>query len=349
MNAPYQNNKAPNYIKRTDKPDYEERNSNSAPRSKSDSAHSRSDTPRYSPAPQKKAEPHGKIDYRKNVNPKSKADSSNNAEEDGIFLPGVKPVLELLEASPEKIDMIFLRKGRHGQEMDTILDLCRDFGVRFSLLDPSSFSRVYAGSSQGVVARLYQTGFMELEDLLERVMDNPLPLIFALDQVQDPGNAGTLARTVYALGGAGLIVPRHNGVFLGAGATRAAAGALEHLPVSKVGNLGQALDAAKKQGLTIYGASAEIKPVVGQKVEGQKWESSDTLPSQSIFELSPRLPAVLVLGSEESGLRPNILKRCDALLHIPMLRDFDSINVAQAGGIIAAFFAKEYLGKKNKG
>ena len=259
------------------------------------------------------------------------------------MLPGVKPVLEFLEQTPERVDAVFLRKGRHGKEMDAIIDLCRAAGVRFSLLDAPSFARVYTGSSQGVVARLFEAGYVPLEELLENVMDAPMPLVLVLDQVQDPGNAGTLARTLYALGGAGLIAPRHNGVYLGAAAAKAAAGALERLQVVKAGNLGQAVDAAKKLGFTVYGATAEVK---NAGAEGGDIPSYDPLAvAHDIFSLVPRFPAMLVLGGEDAGLRPNMLKRCDVLVKIPMLRDFDSINVAQAGAIILSWFANQIAKK----
>ena len=249
--------------------------------------------------------------------------------EQAPLLPGVKPVLELLRSEPERVDAVFLRKGRHGSEMDAIVDACRAAGVRFSLLDPPSFARVYSGSSQGVVARLFEAGFTDTDTLLEQVMDAPLPLILVLDQVQDPGNAGALARTLYALGGAGLIVPRHNGVYLGAAASKAAAGALERLPVAKAANLGQTVDAAKKLGFTVYGAASHGRDAAA-------------LPVLNAYTAKYRLPALLVLGSEESGIRPGLEKRCDFLVSIPMLRDFDSLNVAQAGGIlISCFNAKE--------
>lgn len=250
--------------------------------------------------------------------------SVNQGEQ--AFLPGVKPVLEMLETAPERIDTVFLRKGRHGREMDCIADLCREHGIRFSLLPPESFAKIYSGSSQGVVARIFEAGFVEWEALADQAMDAPLPLILALDQVQDPGNAGTLARTLYALGGAGMLVPRHNGVFLGHAASKASAGALALLPVAKAGNLGQALEYASKLGFTVYGAAAEA-------AEGTDKESV------SVFGLKPRLPAILVLGSEEAGLRLMVEKRCDTLVYIPMLRDFDSINVAQAGAIIMGVFS----------
>ena len=273
--------------------------------------------------------------------------SGKNSLELAPLLPGIKPVLEMLHSAPERVDAVFLRKGRHGSDMAAIVDACRAAGVRFSLLDPPSFARVYSGNSQGVVARLFEAGFTDLDDLLSSVMDAPLPLALALDQVQDPGNAGTLARTLYALGGAGMIAPRHNGVYLGAAASKAAAGALERLPVAKAANLGQAVDSAKKLGFTIYGAAVAQTPekvtLPGGKADHARKNALPILPVLNAYTATFRLPALLILGSEESGIRPGLEKRCDYLLSIPMLRDFDSLNVAQAGGIIISCFAREAL------
>ena len=146
--------------------------------------------------------------------------------------------------------------------------------------------------------------------------------ILALEAVQDPGNVGTLCRTLYALGGAGIIMPRHNSAYLGPAARRAAAGALEHLPVARVTNLGHALDSAEEAGLTIYGAG-------GQPGSG----------SLDAFAEPMCLPAILVLGNEDKGLRPGVAKRCAHMLRIPLARTFDSLNVAQAGAILLGLAA----------
>lgn len=259
-------------------------------------------------------------------------DSRREEEDDKTLQPGLKPVLELLERDPSKVDTVFVLKGRRDRDTDAILDLCRSASVRFSLVDSAFLDRLWPGRHQGVLARLLTTGFSDLATVLEQTRNAPLPLVLALDQVQDPGNAGTLARTLYAFGGGGLIVPRHNGVYLGAAAAKASAGALEQLAVSKVTNLGQALDAAEEAGFAIYGAASLPK----EGAEGQ-----DKLRNLFVdaFNFKPELPAVLVLGGEEGGLRPTIAKRCTALLHIPLAREFDSLNVAQAGAVILACFA----------
>ena len=247
---------------------------------------------------------------------------THNDKDTGNFLPGLKPVLELLERDPERVDMVYVRKGRVTTESTRLLDLCRDYGVRFQLVGDDVLSRMAAHAShQGVIARLRDASFMEWEDFLAQAAQAPLPLIVALDQVQDPGNVGTLARTLFAMGGAGLVLPKHNSAFLGPGARRSAAGALERLPLTQVVNLSRAVKDARDAGFVTCAA---------QKVD----DSIDPL-----VEKLP-LPALLVLGNEESGVRPGVLKHCDCSLCIPVRRDFDSLNVAQAGAILISCFAR---------
>ncbi|MDL2285287.1 23S rRNA (guanosine(2251)-2'-O)-methyltransferase RlmB [Desulfovibrio sp. OttesenSCG-928-F07] len=251
-----------------------------------------------------------------------KQTASRNAQENqnNLMLPGVKPVLEFLRDNPKNIDTVFIRKGKKDALTSEIIDLCRAAGVRFSLLDSESFARYYSGSSQGVVARLFAAGFSSLEEVADAALKAPLPVIVALDQVQDPGNAGTIVRTLYALGGGGLILPKHQGAYLGDAAAKSSAGAMQKLPVAKVTNLAQSLDKLEEMGFTIYGAAT------GDNAE-------------NVYTFSPNFPAVLVLGSEEEGIRQGVAKRCAGLLSIPMPRDFDSLNVAQAGAIILGFFS----------
>ncbi|MDR3175207.1 MAG: 23S rRNA (guanosine(2251)-2'-O)-methyltransferase RlmB [Desulfovibrio sp.] len=249
------------------------------------------------------------------------------AENETGLLPGAKPVLEFLRSSPERADEVYLRKGRRTKEKDEIADLCRSLGLRFTLLDAPAFARIYPGPCAGAVARIFPAGFISPENLLAMVPEAPLPLALMLDRVQDPGNAGALARTLYALGGAGLILPRHGGVYLGGAAAKAASGALEKLPVAKARNLGQCLDMALNLGFTLYGTSAA------------PYGGASSPPVRNALRGDLRFPAVLVLGSEETGLRPGLGRRCSHLLHIPMPRPFDSLNVAQAGAMLIGCFA----------
>lgn len=248
------------------------------------------------------------------------------------LLPGIKPVLELLRDAPQRIDLVYCRKGLRSREAQQIQELCRANHLRYSLVEGAALDRLCRGAQQGpsehvnhqgVVARLAVAESQPLEAVFDAVREAPLPLILALDQVQDPGNLGTLCRSLYALGGAGVLLPRHNSAYLGPAAQRAAAGALERLPIARVDNLAHALDSAEEAGLTIYGAGC------------------GGASSVSAFEEALRLPAVLVLGNEDKGLRPGVAKRCSRMLHIPLARPFDSLNVAQAGAILLGLAAQQ--------
>ena len=243
------------------------------------------------------------------------------------LLPGMKPVLELLRTDPQRIDLVFCKKGLRIRDAQDVQQLCRQSGVRFSLVDQAALDRLCREAAQqngndaaplnhqGVVARLTATDFRDLADVLQAAAEAPLPLVVALDQVQDPGNVGS----------AGVILPRHNSAYLGPAAHRAAAGALERLPVARVTNLAHALDEAEEAGFSIYGA-------------GCGPDAADA------FEHAMQLPAVLVLGNEDKGLRPGVAKRCGRMLRIPLARKFDSLNVAQAGAILLGLAAMRRQG-----
>ncbi len=251
--------------------------------------------------------------------------SNDNYNDNGGILPGTKPVAERLKTSPEQIDSVLIRKGKVGQDINIITDLCKKNKIRFTFVQEQVLDKLFNGNHQGVVAKIFDAGFLEEDTVLEMGLSAHLPLVLVLDQVQDPGNAGTLARTLYGIGGGGLIVPKHNASFLGAAAAKASAGALGKLPVAKATNLSRTLELAKDMGYFVYGA------YMGDNAE-------------SLYTAKLHTPAVLVLGNEDKGIRPNVGKRIDISLTIPMRNDFDSLNVAQAGAMIMSQFLAK-LGK----
>lgn len=228
---------------------------------------------------------------------------------------GRNPVRELLESAPRRVDGVFVRKGQREAKVQEIVALADANRIKVQFVDDAFLRRLYSGTHQGVVAVTAAVEYAELDALIATVADAPLPVLLALDQVQDPGNLGAMARTAWALGAVGIIVPRHGGAYIGAGAMRASAGALHHLPVARVTNMSQALDACAKAGLNILCADGE---------------------GEDVNTAAIRLPAVLVLGGEEKGVRHGVGKHCDQRLAIPLKRAFDSLNVAQAAAIILA-------------
>lgn len=254
--------------------------------------------------------------------------------EDGChYISGVKPVLELLSGMPENIECVFHKKNLDSAIAKRLSLLCSAGNIPARYAETSMLDRLcHRGkrghvAHQGVVARLRMSNIRGMAEILESAGHAGLPLLLALDQIKDPGNLGTLCRTLYALGGAGMILPKHNAALIGPAAHKASAGSLALLPLAQVTNLGRALDLAEENDFHIYGASNS---------------EPGALPAANAFECRLEFPAVIVLGSEEKGIRPGVAKRCGTLLKIPMANNFDSLNVAQAGAILIALAIKSH-------
>ncbi len=242
------------------------------------------------------------------------------------LIVGKKPVLEILETSPEQVDMVLVQKPVP-RGLEPVLSRCRQLKVRFKLVPQQELLKAEA-SRQGVAARLRLHTPVELDSLLQVAPDAALRVLLLLDQVQDPGNMGTLARTMAALGGAGIIIPKDRSSPAGPGALKASAGALTRIGIAQVTNLARTLDYIMDAGFNIYAATMNQ----GQNVLEQEFE----------------FPAILVLGGEEKGIRANVLKRCTHRIHIPMPGGMDSLNVAQAGAMILGQMMSSEYGRQRR-
>jgi 23S rRNA (guanosine2251-2'-O)-methyltransferase len=163
---------------------------------------------------------------------------------------------------------------------------------------------------QGVVAEVDPYPYADPSSLLDRED----AIVVALDQVQDPHNLGAVCRAAEVAGAAGVVIPERRAASVTAATCKASAGAVEHLPVARVRNLADWLAQAKERGAWIYGADAEA-PTPYTEVD---WSGR----------------AVIVLGSEGSGLRARVADACDALVSIPVAGRIDSLNASVAAAVI---------------
>ena len=236
----------------------------------------------------------------------------------GVVLAGRHAVLEAVRSGARQIEEILVEGEEGVRRHGATLALARQAGIRCSQAPRAALSAL-AGTlhHQGIVARVAARAYASFEELLAVPATRGEPSLFlALDQVQDPGNVGNLFRTAEALGVHGVIVLRHQAAGLTTHAVRAAAGALEHLAVARVGNLVQTLEILKKEGCWVVGAVAEMAQAVPP------------------WRLDLRGGVALVLGSEGRGLRPLVARACDALVRIPLRGRVGSLNVAAAGAAL---------------
>lgn len=165
---------------------------------------------------------------------------------------------------------------------------------------------------QGVIARAAPLPEADLDDLIHPPADRPAPFLVALDQVTDPGNLGAILRSAECAGVTGVVLPRHRSVHLTPTVAKAAAGAIEHLPIALVGGLPAALSQLHAAGVWLVGL--------------------DAAGTGSIWDLAVAAePVCLLLGAEGAGLSRLVRQRCDQLVGIPLLGRLASLNVATAG------------------
>lgn len=222
---------------------------------------------------------------------------------------GIHPVREALRAS-RPFDRIVIAKGSAGPRIQEIVELCRQQAVPVRFEPREALDRASKGvSHQGVIAFGAVHDYIELDAIVENAQ-----LLVILDGVEDPHNFGAIVRTAHAAGASGVIVAERRAAPLTETVARAAAGALEYLPVARVTNISQTLDKLKELGFWTYGLDER-----GQELYD---------------EVDYGSPAALVLGGEGKGLHQGVQKHCDVLMRIPMAGSVSSLNVSVAAGVV---------------
>ncbi len=225
------------------------------------------------------------------------------------FVAGVHPVREALRAQ-RPLDKILIAKGASGPRIQEIIELARAAAVPVRFETREALDRATKGiAHQNVVAFGSAHTYSELEPLLEGAK-----LLVVLDGVEDPHNLGAIVRTAHAAGASAVVVPERRAAPLTETVDRAAAGALEYLPVARVTNISQTLEKLKQRGFWIYGL--------------------DERGTELYHQVSYSSPTVLVLGGEGKGLHQNVQKHCDILVRIPMAGAVSSLNVSVAAGVV---------------
>ncbi len=245
---------------------------------------------------------------------------------------GIHPVLEALRARPGDVDRIYVLEGGVAPRAAAeILSRAREARVKVERVPRERLAALAEGGShQGVAARLRAFAYLELEELLERVRsaEGP-PLLVVLDGVQDPHNLGAILRSAEALGAHGLVLPRDRTVGVTAAVARASAGAVEHVPVSRVTNLSRALEQLKEAGLWVAAADpAGTEPLWAARLDG---------------------PLALVVGAEGVGIRPGVLKHCDLRLRIPIGGRIGSLNASVSAAVVLYEVARQRASRARAG
>jgi len=233
----------------------------------------------------------------------------------GDQVEGRHAVRELLLARRRKAREVFLAADLDPAPiLDDIIDLADEAKVTISEISRGKFENLArTDAPQGVVAMAAPLEPVDLESVAAPGTGPP-PFLLVLDSVTDPGNLGTLLRTAECAGVSGVVLPKHRAARISPSVTKAAAGAVEHLPMVQVSGIPSALEQLKKLGVWTVGLDV----------------AADTL----LYDLAVAAePVALVLGAEGKGLSKLVRERCDLTVTVPLAGSLGSLNVAAAGAL----------------
>jgi 23S rRNA (guanosine2251-2'-O)-methyltransferase len=229
---------------------------------------------------------------------------------------GINPLLEDLKSQTGRVSKIIVAQGRGGEAFQKVLNLAKQKGIQVEFRERSYLDKKAGqGSHQGIVGFCEPFVYASVDDVIaNRHPDFKYNLILVLDGIADPQNLGTLIRTAHCCGANGVIIPANRSASVTGTVIKASAGAANHTSIARVVNLSNTIDYLKDRGFWIYGTD----PVSGKDFGSFDYDGN----------------IGLVLGSEGTGMRPLVRKKCDFLLSIPTIGKIDSLNVSVAAGII---------------
>lgn len=226
---------------------------------------------------------------------------------------GTRAVIEAIKAKRD-IEKIFVQAGLNNDLIKELTRVARMQNVPFTFVPEQKLNRLSTKNHQGVICMLASVQYADLQNIIDKIFaEGREPFLLIVDRVTDVRNFGAIARTVECAGLDAIIIGDAGNAPLTGDAMKTSAGALSHMPVCREKDLKKTLKFLKESGVQLIACT----------------EKGD----KSIYELDLNVPLALIMGSEEDGISPQLLKEADHLAKIPMRGKINSLNVSVAAGI----------------
>jgi 23S rRNA (guanosine2251-2'-O)-methyltransferase len=213
------------------------------------------------------------------------------------------------------LDRIYLDTRSSGADIYEIRSVAQEIGVPVNYVPEAKISGFNITNHEGCVALLAKVQYQDLQAVISLVIENgETPLLLMLDGITDVRNIGGIARSAFCMGVHAIIIPDKGIGALNEDAILTSAGALEQIPVCRVNSLMKAVDDLHLNGIKVF--------------------ATDMDAEKSIHDVDFSEPCAIVMGGEEKGIYPALMKVCDEKIKIPMAGEFDSLNVSVATGIV---------------
>ena len=231
------------------------------------------------------------------------------------IVAGIHAVAEYLRSTPEQVLRLSVQRDRRDEALATLIRVARDHDIQVTQVSRDALNRICEGTvHQGVAAHCQEfqpRTEAEFEEFFESLTD---PFLLAIEGVQDPRNLGACLRSAAGAGVDAVLIPRNRSAPLSSAAFKSASGALSSLFIVGVANLARRIEWLQEQGVWAVGTDDQAK----QQYTDYEYGTS----------------TLVVVGSEDAGLRALTKERCDALVSIPMAGSVPSLNVSVASGIV---------------
>lgn len=227
---------------------------------------------------------------------------------------GRRAVIEALQQG-QQLDRIYLDNKASGPDINDIKKLASQQHVPLNYVPAAKLNGFNITGHEGVVAQIAKVQYQDLQDVISFITESgEAPLLLILDGITDIRNIGGIARTAYCTGVHAIIIPDKGVGALNEDAILTSAGALEKIAVCRVSSLMKAVDELHLNGIKVF--ATEMKA------------------DKTISDVDLTEPCAIIMGSEEKGIYPALLKICDEKMKIPMKGNFESLNVSVATGMI---------------
>lgn len=230
------------------------------------------------------------------------------------YIFGIRAVMEAIEAGKD-IDKILIKKDLQGELVGELFDLIREYNIVTQRVPIERINKITRKNHQGVIAILSAVTYHSLENLVPQVYEEGmLPFVVVLDGITDVRNFGAISRTCECVGANAIVIPERGSVTVNADAVKTSAGALHYLPVCREKNVVSAIRFLKDNGYQIVAAS----------------EKAQITYTQADYTG----PVAIVMGAEDTGISPEVLRLCNTMVSIPQFGNIGSLNVSVAAGVM---------------
>ena len=249
---------------------------------------------------------------------------------DNSFIYGKNAVIEALESGNREFNRILISStSRSDERIEKIKDLAKSKGVVFQFVGKEKLNQIaQEARHQGVIAQVAPVKYMDLDEFIEK-NSNELTSVVILDGVEDSHNLGAIIRSCVCAGVKGIILPSRRGVLVNSTVEKTSVGAVNHISIIKVNSIVNAVQRLKEKNYWVIAADHH---------------SDDNYYDIDYTDMN----FALIMGAEHSGISKSLLKLADFKVKIPMLTNFNSLNVSNATAIILFESVKQKLTTKSK-